>query len=294
MDSKLEKGIEEYLELFAKALRNKKFTPEIISVYCDEVRRYFSWYGERGYQPVGFLWITSLDIESYLNDFNRSNPLAACNRVLIALRSFQAIWNNSTGLENHPTLTIPFVWDSQNTNSWLDAEQQRQLEAAIDQQLQNSQTLVAWRASRVRSAVLVRFLLHTGLHTVEVRALSLGDIHLGETRGVLHVRGRRERRLPLDGPTCTALRAWLTVRPVGKYDGLWLEGDRGEACKMSVRAIWRACRRMVQMAGLDPEIVSPRILRNTCAHNLLAAGESPRVVRRLLKLSSTNTVLRYL
>ena len=294
MDSKLEKGIEEYLELFAKALRNKKFTPEIISVYCDEVRRYFSWCGECGYQPAGSRWITNLDIKSYLKDYLRSIPPAACNRVLSALRSFQEIWNNSAGLDNYPTLTIPTVWDSQNTNSWLDAEQQRQLEAVIDQQLQTSQTLVAWRASRVRSAVLVRFLLHTGLHLVEVQSLRLGDIRLGETRGVVQVRGRRERRLPLDGPTCTALRVWLTVRPAGEDDWLWLEGDKGDAHLISGRAIWRACRRMVQMAGLDPEIVSPRILRNTCAHNLLATGESPRVVRRLLKLSTTKIVLRYL
>ena len=294
MDSELKKGIEEYLELFAKALRNKEFTPEIISVYCDEVRRYFSWCWERGYQPAGSHWITSLDSESYWNDYNRSNPPAACNRVLTALRSFQEIWNNSAGLENYPTLTIPNVWVSQNANSWLDAEEQLQLEATIDLQLQTSQILDAWRASRVRSAVLVRFLLHTGLHLVEVQSLRLGDIRLGETRGVLQVRGRRERRLPLDVPTCTALRVWLTVRPTGEGDWLWLEGDGGEARQINGRTIWRACRRMVQMAGLDPEIVSPRILRNTCAHNLLAAGESPRVVRRLLKLSTTKGVLRYL
>jgi len=294
MNSKLEKGIDEYLELFAKALRNKNSTPEIISVYCDTVRHYFSWCGERGYQPAGSRWITSLDIESYLKDYLRSIPQVACNRVLSALRSFQTIGNYSPGFENNPTLSIPIVWDSQNTNSWLDAEQQQQLEAAIDQQLQTSQTLVAWRTSRVRSAVLVRFLLHTGLHLVEVQSLRMGDIRLGQTRGVLQVRGRRERRLPLDVPTCTALRVWLTVRPTGEGDWLWLERDRGDALQISERTIWRACRRITQMAGLNPEIVSPRILRNTCAHNLLAAGESPRVVRRLLKFSTTKVVLRYL
>jgi site-specific recombinase XerD len=294
MDSKLEEGSDEYLDFFAKALRSKKLTPKISTDFCEEVRRYFYWRGECGHQPAGSRWITSLDIESYLNDYKRSNPSAACNRVQASLRSFQVIWTNYAGLDNNPTLTITNIRDSQNCNSWLDAEQQRQLEAVIDQQLQTPQTMVAWRASRVRSAVLVRFLLHTGMHTVEVRSLRLGDIHLGESRGWVQVSGRRERRLPLDGPTCTALRVWQIIRPEGEDDWLWLEGDMGRARQISVRTIWRACRRMVLIAGLDPEFVSPRILRNTCAHNLLVAGESPLVVRRLLKLSTTKTYLRYL
>jgi integrase/recombinase XerD len=294
MDEKLEKEIDENLELYTKTLQNEKYTPEIISSYCDEVRLYFNWRAERGYQPSGSRRVTSLDIKAYLNDHKGSNSPVACNRALAALRSFFVIWNCSDGPENKPTLTIPNVWDAKKANSWLDVEQQRQLEAVIDQQLRTPLIMVAWQVSKVRSAVLVRFLLHSGMHSVEVQALRLGDIHLGETRGVVHVRGRRERRLPLDDPTCAALRVWLTVRPNGEDDWLWLEGDRGEARQISGRAIWRACRRMVQLAGLDPEIVSPRILRNTCTHNLLAAGETPRVVRRLLKLSSTKIVLRYL
>jgi site-specific recombinase XerD len=294
MDPKMVNGIDEYLERFITALRNMKFTPEDISVYCDEVRRYFSWCGERGYQPAGSRLITNLAIESCLKDYKRSNPPAQGNRVLAALESFQAFLNNSVGTDNYPILMIPNVRDVQISKSWLDAEQQQQLEAVIEQHLQMSKTMVAWRASRVRSAVLVRFLLHTGLHLVEIQSLRLGDIRMGETRGVVQVLGRRERRLPLDGPTCTALRVWLTVRPTGEDDWLWIDGDLGKACQISVRTIWRACRRMVQMAGLDPEFVSPRILRNTCAHNLLMAGESPRVVRRLLQLSTTKNVLRYL
>lgn len=294
MDSKLEDGIDEFLELFAKDLRNKKYSSEIISDYCDQVRRYFSWWAKRGYQPVGSRLVTSLEIKSYLSDYKRSNPLVACNHVLSVLRSFLAFWNNSDVHENNPTLRIPIVWDAQNANCWLDAKQQRLLEAAIDQQLQTPQIIVAWPVSRVRSAVLVRFLLHTGMLSVEVQSLRLGDIHLGETRGWVQVRGRRERRLPLDGPTCIALRVWLTIRPTGEDDWLWLEGDIGKARQISMRTIWRACRRMVQMTGLDPEFVSPRILRNTRAHNLLITGESPLVIRRLLKLSTTKTILRYI
>ncbi|MBN1453272.1 MAG: site-specific integrase [Anaerolineales bacterium] len=178
--------------------------------------------------------------------------------------------------------------------SYLDTEQQRQLEAAIEKQLREPLDLASWQANRLRAAVLVRFLLHTGLQSVEARALRLGDIRLGERAGVVHVLGRRERRVPLDDPTCNALRVWLAARPEGDVEWLWLEGDSGNAHGLSGRGVWRACRRMAHLASLDPESVTPRTLRITCAHNLLAAGESPRVVMRLLRLSSTDMVLRCL
>lgn len=294
MKEKLEDDLETILELYSDILQDQKRSPVILSAFCGEVRRFFYWWAERGYQPYGSRRVTSLDIKAYLYDLKRSNPPAVCNRALAALRPFFTFWYWIDGPENNPTRTIPNVWDAQKANSWLDGEQQRQLEAVIDQQFQMPLDMVARTVNWVRSAVLVRFLLHTGMHLVEVRALRLGDIRLGDTRGVVHVCGRRERHLPLDGITCAALRVWLAVRPDGADDWLWLEGDWCDAHLLSGRAIWRACRRMAQLAGLDPETVSPRILRNTCAHNLLVAGESPRVVRRLLKFSSSKIPLRYL
>ena len=294
MKEKMEKDLNRILDLYTEILKNQKLSLEIISTYCAEVRRFFLWRAERGYQPTGFQQVTSLDIKAFLNNHKRSNPPIACNRTLAALRSFLALWYRIDSPKNNPTRTIPNASDAQKANYWLDWEQQRQLEGAIDRQLQTSLDLIAWQVNRVRSAVLVRFLLQTGMQSVEVRTLRLGDIRLGDTRGVVHVRGKRDRRLLLDGSTCAALRVWLTVRPGGKDDRLWLDENRGEARLLSERAIWRACRRMVQLAGLNPEAVSPRILRNTCAHNLLVAGESPRVVKRLMKISTTKIAARYL
>ena len=294
MHEKLEKDLDMILELYTDILQDQKRSPEIISTYRAEVSRFFAWWGQRGQQLWGSRRVTSQDIQAYLNDLTRLHPPAACNRALAALRSFFAFRYWMEGPENNPTQRIPNLWDAQKANSWLDGEQQRQLEAAIDQELQTPLDMRAWPVNWLRSAVLVRILLHTGMHSVEVRVLRLGDIRLGVMRGVVHVCGMRERRVPLDGPTCAALRVWISVRPDQEADWLWLKGDRLDAHLLSGRAIWRACRRMAQLAGLDPQAVSPRILRNTCAHNLLVAGESPRVVRRLLKFSSLKIPLRYL
>jgi integrase/recombinase XerD len=294
MEERTEKYLEKILELYTDILQDQKRSLETISDYNAEIRRFFSWWAERGHQPFGSARVARQDIKAYLNDLERSNPPAACNRALAALRLFFAFCYWIHEPENNPTRTIPNLWDAQKASSWLDTEQQRQLEGVIDQQLQMPLIMAARPVRWVRSAVLVRFLLHTGMYSVEVRTLRLGDIRLGATRGVVYVRGRRERRLPLDSPTCAALRFWLTIRPGGEDGWLWWEGDRSEACQLSRRTIWRACRRMAQLAGLDPEVVSPRILRNTCAHNLLEAGESPRVVRRLLQFSSSKIPLRYL
>jgi site-specific recombinase XerD len=294
MKEVLENDLHEILEIQTEILRDHKCAPESIPAYSAEVRRFFNWRAECGYRPSGFQLVTSFDIKAYLNNHKRFNLPIARNRALAALLSFFPLCYRIGGHKTTPTRTIPNASNPQKPNYWLDGEQQWQLEEAIDQLLQTPLDMIAWQVNRVRSAVLVRFLLHTGMHSVEVRSLRLGDIRLGASCGVVHVRGKRERRVPLDGLTCAALRVWLTVRPEGKDDRLWLEEDRGEALQLSERAIWRACRRMVQLAGLDPEAISPRILRNTCAHNLLVAGESPRVVKRLMKFSTTKMAERYL
>ena len=95
--------------------------------------------------------------------------------------------------------------------SFLDTEQQRKLEAAIERQLEEPLDLASWQANRLRAAVLVRFLLHTGLQSVETRALCLGDIRLGERAGVVHVCGRRERRVPLDEPRSAMVQRWRAI-----------------------------------------------------------------------------------
>lgn len=294
MKEVLENDLDEILEIQTEILQNQKCAPEIISAYITEVRRFFFWRVEHVNQTTGLQKVTNRDINAYLNDHIRFNSRIARNRTMVTLRSFFAMWHRIDRSLNNPTRKIPNASDVQKANYWLDGEQQRQLEGVIDQQLQTPPDMIAWSVNRVRYAVLVRFLLHTGMHSVEVRALRLGDIRLGASYGVVHVHGKRERRVPLDGSTCAALRVWLTIRPEGKDDRLWLEEDKGEAHLLSERAIWRACRRMVQLAGLDPEAVSPRILRNTCAHNLLVAGESPRVVKRLMKVSAIKIAERYL
>jgi site-specific recombinase XerD len=292
MAENFENDLKEVLDLYTDILLDQKRSPEIISTYCAEVSRFFYWWAERGHMVYGSQRVSREDIKAYLNDLNQSVHPAACNRALAALRAFFAFWLNDAP-ENNPTRTIPKVWDDLKANSWLDAEQQHQLESAIDQQLQMPLDTVYWQVRWVRAAALARLLLHTGMHAVEARLLCLGDLHLGESLGMVHVRGKRERRLQLDGPTCAALRAWLAVRPNVDQDWLWLEMYRGKPQALSVRGVWRACWRMANLAGLDSEAVSPRILRHTCAHNLLAAGESPRLVTRLLIFDSIEITLRY-
>jgi site-specific recombinase XerD len=280
------------IELYTDTLK-KKWTVEIIAATCAEVHSFFSWQAESGYLPSDSRQLTNQCIRAYLEDDKNLDRSAACNRTIAVLRSFYSFWDRIDGCEKDMNRMIPNRKEAQKVTSWLDGDQQRLLEGAIDQQLQANQFMTAWRVNWIRSAVLVRLLLHTGMYLEEIRALTLADIRLGESRGVLQVRGRRERCLPLDGPTCTGLGVWLTVRPCGQEAWLWLEGEGGDAHLLSERAIRRACRRMVRLAGLDPTRVSPRILRNTCAHNLLIAGESLQMVRCLLRVSTQN-VLRYL
>ena len=294
MDEQFEKDWDFALELLTGMLEDEKVPPEMRSVYCEDVRRFLVWWGEQGNPIYGRPYVSRKDVINYLHELERSLFAAELNRTLRALRFFFSFHYGFIKPEESPTWRIPNFWDGAKAYSWLDEEQQRQLEAAIDQHLHASLDTVFWQANWVRAAALVRFLLHTGLQSTEAQVVHVADIYWGEKTGMVHIRGKRERHVPLDNPTCVGLRTWLAIRPAVSQDWLWLELEKGAPHALSGQGVQRACRRIAQLADLDPDLISPHVLRNTCIYNLAKAGESTRVIKRLLRLKSIDTILRFL
>jgi site-specific recombinase XerD len=120
MKGKLEKDLDETLEIHTENLRSQKGTPEIISPYCSEVRRFFFWRAERGYQPNGYQPVNSLDIKAYLNDHKWFNSQIARNHTLAALLSFFSLGYRTGGHNTNPTGQFPIPRMHKNpTNGWM-------------------------------------------------------------------------------------------------------------------------------------------------------------------------------
>ncbi len=148
----------------------------------------------------------------------------------------------------------------------------------------------------VRVAALVEMLYATGLRVSEL--VGLPRTALREDLGVLIVRGKggRERMVPLGGPASTALAAYLEIRStflVADADAPWLFPSRGRSGHMTRRRLGQEIKELAIEAGLDPEMISPHVLRHAFASHLLANGADLRSVQTMLGHADISTTEIY-
>jgi site-specific recombinase XerD len=131
-----------------------------------------------------------------------------------------------------------------------------------------------------RDRAIVFLMMYAGPRVDETCNLNVGDIVLKEKSGSLHIRkgkGLRERRTAIPLPARKALQKWLDLREelgIGndKESALFvrLRGKTGE--RLSVRAVQDMVSEAAKHAGIEESIVTPHVLRHTCAFMLRTAG----------------------
>ena len=142
----------------------------------------------------------------------------------------------------------------------------------------------------LRHRALLAILYGCGLRVAEVTQLKVGDID--SARHVLRVRqgkGRKDRQTLLPAKLLELLRCyWRTQRP-----SEWLFPGADSTRPISAKAVFLACRKAAQRAGLT-KLVHPHSLRHAFATHLLEAGVNLRTIQILLGHANLETTARYL
>jgi integrase/recombinase XerD len=151
----------------------------------------------------------------------------------------------------------------------------------------------------LRLHALIETLYATGLRVTELvtlpRAVLNGDARILTIKG----KGGRERIVPLTPAARTALDRYLNVgRDV--EDGLapmletkWLFASRGAEGHLTRQRLGQDLKALAEEAGLDPERVSPHVLRHAFASHLLDRGADLRSVQQLLGHADISTTQIY-
>ncbi|HEX9647613.1 MAG TPA: site-specific tyrosine recombinase XerD [Alphaproteobacteria bacterium] len=151
-------------------------------------------------------------------------------------------------------------------------------------------------AQGLRLQALVETLYAAGLRVSELVGLPLAA--LGGDRNVLIVRGKgsKERMVPLGEPAAEAIAAYLTVRPAflgASRESRWLFPSRGAGGHLTRHRLAQALKRLALDAGIDPDRVSPHVLRHAFASHLLAHGADLRTVQAMLGHADISTTQIY-
>lgn len=153
------------------------------------------------------------------------------------------------------------------------------------------------RVRALRFYALIEMLYATGMRVTELvtlpRSVLVGDARVLTIKG----KGGRQRLVPLNPAAREALERYLNV---GFEDGVapmlktkWLFASRGAEGHFTRQRLAQELKEVATEAGIDPERVSPHVLRHAFASHLLDRGADLRSVQQLLGHSDISTTQIY-
>ena len=146
-----------------------------------------------------------------------------------------------------------------------------------------------------RDTALLEFLYATGARVSEAVVLDLHDLDLDDRTAILTGKGDRQRLVPLGGHAVAAIRAYLpdrlALRRPGRDPGALFLNARGTA--FTRQGVWGIVRRTAARAGLEPDRVSPHVLRHSAATHMVEGGADLRSVQEMLGHASISTTQVY-
>jgi len=232
------------------------------------------------------------ELEAYLGTL-QAEGLARATRArrLSALRQFYRFLHEEGARADNPALRIAGPGRSARLPGTLDQDETARLLAA-------ARDHGADAAGRARTACLFELLYATGLRVSELVALPHAAVRGGPEMLLVRGKGGRERMVPLSDPARTAIAVWLAhrdraedaARAAGRPPSRFLFPARGVEGHLSRVVFHGIVKQVAARAGIDPERVSPHVLRHAFATHLLAGGADLRVIQTLLghaDLSST-------
>jgi integrase/recombinase XerD len=155
-------------------------------------------------------------------------------------------------------------------------------------------------ADGVRLRAIVELLYASGLRVSELVGLPLAAVARDPRFLLVRGKGGRERIVPLSEPARRALSDYLAHRADfvpqtagGGKTERWLFPSRGGAGHLTRQRCGQLLKQLALQAGLDPQRLSPHVLRHAFASHLLDGGADLRSVQQMLGHADITTTQIY-
>jgi len=137
----------------------------------------------------------------------------------------------------------------------------------------------------LRLSCIVEMLYAAGLRVTELAGLPLASVRGKDGFIIVRGKGRKERMAPLNPSAREAIKAYLDVREefVPKGDqSKFLFPSRSAEGYLTRRRVHQMLKELALKANIDPEKLSPHVLRHAFATHLVEGGADLRSVQTLL------------
>lgn len=241
---------------------------------------------------------TTTQLAGYLQTLSESGMAAASRaRRLSAIRQLYKFLANEAVIEDDPATALVSPKRPPALPKTLSvAEVEHLLEAA---RTRTRATSGPEHVRALRLHALLEMLYATGMRVSELvslpRSVLDGDARVLTITG----KGRRQRLVPLNAEARAALDRYLgggampdgSTRPAIR--GPWLFPSRSSEGHVTRQHLGQELKALADEAGLDPERVSPHVLRHAFASHLLDRGADLRSLQQLLGHADISTTQIY-
>ena len=275
-------------EAFLRGLDVKESSRRL---YGRTLKQFFAWVDLEGKQLPELTKADIAEYKSHLENGLKLSPLTV-GSYIVSLRKFYE-WVETEGLYKNIAKGIKTPQRSQVFEKQYLSEEK------------SGELLEHFKEGSLRNYAIVNLMLRTGLRTIEVSRLQIGDIcYMGEKR-VLKIWGKGKTEaekgkdynfVVLTDKAYLPIRNYIEATRKGARSGEPLftstsRQNKGE--KLSTRTISGLCKEGLKSIGLDGNEYTAHSLRHTTASLLLGHGQTLLAVQHVLRHASVNTTQRY-
>lgn len=307
--------MKDLLKQFLSFLRlNRNLSPHTLRAYDSDLSQYLEFLTKHLSKPASAIDPRTVDsqaVRGFLDELHRrGSSRASVARRVSALRAFGRWLVREGHIEADPAALVGAPKVEQKLPTHLDIKEVVGMIESVD----TSQPLGR------RDRAILELFYASGLRLSELVALDLQDVNLSGRIARVTGKGGKERLVPFNNSTSTAIKAYLKDRggvpppappaarqrnrpttnnrqpPYAKASGGRPPTDplflNYQGTRLSTRGVDRIVRRYAREAATRLG-VSPHALRHSFATHLLQAGADLRAIQELLGHSRLSTTQRY-
>lgn len=219
--------------------------------------------------------ILARDVMRYKNHLLETGTTASVNTRLRRVKAFLN-WMVDRGiLADSPADDILYTAVAEDVPKWLTNEERDRLIRAVKRDSIGSH--LAPEARDYRNYTIVMMMLQTGIRLRELVDLKWSDLHLGERKGHVLIRGKKgqQRKVQIVPDLLKVLKAYADN---GGLRGTHVFFSR-QADTVSPRIVQHMIQKYIDVVGTH---LTAHSLRHTFAHDLIAGGMQLEAVARLM------------
>jgi integrase/recombinase XerD len=148
----------------------------------------------------------------------------------------------------------------------------------------------------IRGGALLEILYASGLRVSELISLKYDTVTRKGQMLLVTGKGNKERLVPMNEHAAQSLEKYLSVRPIflpSTQGSPWLFPSRSRSGHLTRQRFGQILKDLAVVAGIDPQKVSPHVVRHAFATHLLSHGADLISVQKMLGHADISTTQIY-